>query len=122
MSLPEISAVNRQFETAAGNGDLAALAALYTPDAIVLPPDGPMVKGRGDIKQMWGAVAQELGLKSVHLTTVHFEHEGNTGHEVGEAALAISNGTVAVKYVVVWKKVDGQWRIHRDIWNSMPAA
>lgn len=26
-----------------------------------------------------------------------------------------------VKYVVVWKRVDGQWRLHRDIWNTMPA-
>jgi ketosteroid isomerase-like protein len=26
-----------------------------------------------------------------------------------------------VKFVVVWKKIDGQWRLHRDIWNSRAA-
>lgn len=26
--------------------------------------------------------------------------------------------TAVAKYVVVWKKEDGQWRLHRDIWNT----
>jgi len=118
MSLSEIAAVNRQFEAAARNGDLDGLASLYTVDAMALPPDGPIVKGRENIKQMWGSVAQQLGLKEVRLNTLTFEQEGNTGHEVGEATLTISGGTAVVKYVVVWKKADGQWRLHCDIWNS----
>jgi uncharacterized protein (TIGR02246 family) len=31
------------------------MASLYTPDAIALPPDGPVVKGRENIKQMWAS-------------------------------------------------------------------
>ena len=121
MSLSEISTVNRQFEAAARDGDLDGLASLYTVDAMALPPDGPIVKGRENIKQMWGSVAQQLGLKEVRLNTLNFEQEGNTGHEVGEATLTLSGGTAVVKFVVVWKKVDGQWRLHRDIWNSKGA-
>lgn len=122
MSLSEITAVNQQFEAAARSQDLDGLAALYTADAMVLPPDGPIVKGRQDIKQMWGMVAQQLGLKEVQLRTVSFEREGSLGHEVGEATLAVATGTLVVKYMVVWKKTDGQWRIHRDIWNSAPVS
>lgn len=122
MSLSEITAVNQQFEAAARSQDLDGLAALYTADAMVLPPDGPIVKGRPDIKQMWGMVAQQLGLKEVRLRTVSFEREGSLGHEVGEATLAVATGTLVVKYIVVWKKTDGQWRIHRDIWNSAPVS
>jgi uncharacterized protein (TIGR02246 family) len=122
MSLSEITAVNQQFEAAARSQDLDGLAALYTADAMVLPPDGPIVKGRQDIKQMWGMVAQQLGLKEVRLRTVSFEREGSLGHEVGEATLAVATGTLVVKYIVVWKKTDGQWRIHRDIWNSAPVS
>jgi len=40
MSRSEIAAVNRMFEEAAGKGDLESLAALYTRDAVALPPDG----------------------------------------------------------------------------------
>jgi uncharacterized protein (TIGR02246 family) len=118
MSLSEIAAVNRQFEDAARKGDLDRLASLYTPDAIALPPDGPVVKGREAIKQMWGTAAQQMGLKDVRLQTLDFEQAGDTGYEVGEATLALADRTAVVKFVVVWKKTDGQWRLHRDIWNA----
>jgi uncharacterized protein (TIGR02246 family) len=121
MSLSDISAVNRQFEDAARKGDLDRLASLYTADAIALPPDGPMVKGRQAIKQMWGTVAQQMGLKEVRLQTLDFEQAGDTGYETGEATLSLSGGTAVVKFVVVWKKVDGQWRLHRDMWNAKGA-
>jgi uncharacterized protein (TIGR02246 family) len=121
MSLAEISAVNRQFEDAARKGDLDRLASLYTPDAIAFPPDGPLVKGRDSIKQMWGTIAQQIGLKDVRLDTLDFEQVGDTGYEVGEATLAVSSGTAVVKFVVVWKKVGSQWRLHRDIWNAKGA-
>ena len=121
MSRSEIAAVNRQFEDAARKADLDRLASLYTPDAMALPPDGPIVKGRDSIKQMWGSVAQQMGSKDVRLSTLDFEQAGDTGYEVGEATLTLSGGTAVVKFVVVWKKVDGQWRLHRDIWNAKNA-
>jgi uncharacterized protein (TIGR02246 family) len=117
MSRAEIAAINRQFEDAARKGDLDRLASLYTADAMALPPDGPVVKGRESIKQMWGSIAQQIGLKDVRLDTLDLELTGDTGYEVGEATLTVSSGTAVVKFVVVWKKVDGQWRLHRDIWN-----
>jgi len=118
MSQAEISQVNRTFEDAARKGDLDTLASLYTRDAIALPPDGPFVRGRDAIKSMWGSVAQQLGLKDVRLETVELEIVGDSACEVGEAKLALANGPAVVKYVVVWKKVDGAWRLHRDIWNG----
>jgi len=118
MSRSEIAAVNRMFEEAAGKGDLEGLASLYTKDAVALPPDGPFVRGRDNIKQMWASIAQQIGLKSVKLETVDLEVAGEMAHEVGEAHLTLGSGTAVVKYVVVWKKADGQWRLHRDIWNT----
>ena len=118
MSQAEIVAVNRRFEDAAEKGDVDAIAALYTNDAIALPPDGPFVRGRDSIKQMWATVAQQLGLKSVRLQTVELEVVGDLAHEVGEAHLTLASGGAVAKYVVVWKKQEGRWRLHRDIWNT----
>lgn len=119
MSKADIGTVNRMFEDAARTGDLGRLASLYTPDAMALPPDGPLVRGRDGIKQMWGSIATEIGLKDVALHTLDLELAGDTAHEVGEATLQTQkHGTVVVKFVVVWKRVDGQWRLHRDIWNA----
>ena len=118
MSQQEIAAVNRQFEDAARKGDMDRLASLYTTDGMALPPDGPFVTGRDNIKQLWTSVAQQIGLKEVRLHTLDLELAGDTAYEVGEGALTLSSGAAVVKYVVVWKKVSGQWRLHRDIWNA----
>lgn len=119
MSQSEIAAVNRQFEDAARKGDLVRLASLYTADAIALPPDGQPVRGRDNIQQMWGNIARQLGLTDVQLNTLDLEVTGDTAYEVGEAKLSLSGGaSPALNFVVVWKKVGGQWRLHRDIWNT----
>jgi uncharacterized protein (TIGR02246 family) len=124
MSRAEIAAVDRMFEDAARKGDLERLASLYTPDAIAFPPDAPMVKGRDSIKQMWGSIAQQLALKDVKLETLELEESGDMACEVGRAILTLGAAgmpsTATVKFVVVWKKTDGQWRLHRDIWNAGP--
>lgn len=121
MSRAEIAAVNRQFEDAARAGDLERIASLYSADAMAFPPDGPIVKGHDNIKQMWGTIAQQIGLTDVKLDTLDLEITGDTASEVGEATLTTAGGTAVVKYVVVWKRVDGRWQIHRDIWNTKGA-
>jgi len=121
MSRTDIAAVNRAFEEAARKRDTERLAALYTADAIVMPPDAPFVKGREKIKQLWGSAIQQMGLKDVRLNTLDLEVTGDTAYEVGEAVLTLESGGATAKYVVVWKKVDGQWRLHRDIWNTKGA-
>lgn len=122
----QIAQANQTFEEAARRGDAERLASLYTLDAIAFPPDAPMVKGRQNIKELWGSVIRDMGLKSVNLKTVDLEVAGDTAYEVGEATLRLEPRggqatNAVVKYVVVWKKVDGQWRLHRDIWNAIPA-
>ena len=40
-------------------------------------------------------------------------------YEVGRYALSGQVGDIDHgKYIVVWKKVGGQWKLHRDIFNS----
>ena len=121
MSASDIAGINRQFEEAVRKGDLDRLASLYTPDAMAVPPDSRVVKGRENIKQMWGGIAQQLGLKDVRLNTLDLQLAGDTAYEVGEATLTVANGSAMVNFVVVWKKLDAQWRLHRDIWNARGA-
>ena len=126
MSQAEIAAVNRAFEDAARKGDAETLASLYTADGIVLPPDTSMIRGRDKIRQFWASAISGMGLKSVTLETLDLEIAGETAHEVGEATLALgpkggTATTAVVKFVVVWRKVGGQWRLHRDIWNAKGA-
>ena len=123
MSTTEIAATNRAFEEAVRKGDVDRLAHLYTPDAMALPPDGPVVKGRDAIKELWGGVIRDMALRDVKLQTLDLEVAGDTACEVGEARLTLEPPsseptTVTVKYVVAWKKAAGRWLLHRDIWNT----
>jgi ketosteroid isomerase-like protein len=47
---------NAKWEAAAKAGDAAAIAALYTSDALVLPPDQEMAKGRAGAEKVFGGM------------------------------------------------------------------
>ena len=119
-----IEAVNVKFGAAWGKKDAAALAALYTANAILLAPNATRVSGSQAILEFWKAAlsgAPPVG----KLTTAEVEAHGDTAHEVGSYELSAADGKVMDKgkYIVIWKREGGQWKMHRDIWNSdMPAA
>ena len=110
---------NQLFETEVGaKGDVAALDAVYTSQARILPPGAPMVEGREPIKTFWSQAIPALGVTAVKLTTVHAELAGDGVLEIGRADLTLSDGQVATaKYVVYWKQEDGAWKWNVDIWN-----
>jgi len=119
----EIVACNTRFVAAFGRGDAAALASLYTADAQLLPPHSDAVTGRDAIRAFWQGVI-DLGLKGAVLDTVEVEGVGETAIEVGRYTLRVAGGLVADagKYVVVWKREGGAWKLHRDIWNTSQPA
>ena len=126
---PARAAIEREgkaFTDAFDRGDVAAVAKLYAEDAIAFPPDGDMVKGRAAIEAMWKGV-RDTGAKSLDFDVIDVKSSGNLAAETGFATLHVqtagtAEAAVKVKYVVVWKKEGGSWKLYRDIWNSMPSA
>jgi uncharacterized protein (TIGR02246 family) len=121
-----IEAANAEFSKAFARGDANALAAMYTADAIAFPPDSEMIRGNQAIGNFWKTTRDD-GVRSATLTTVDVGRSGDVAYEVGNVSLTIQPAgkeqtTAAAKYVVVWKRQpDGSWKLHRDIWNSVPA-
>ncbi len=115
----DLQTTNRIFEQeVVANRNIDALDRVYTSAASVLPPGGEMVTGRENIKSFWRNALEALGVNSVRLETVSFETSGDTGYEIGRATLNFSGApSVTGKYVVVWKREDGAWKWHVDIWN-----
>jgi ketosteroid isomerase-like protein len=119
-----IAAGNQAFGTAVEKGDAAAIAALYSTNAEAFPPNSDVVRGPAAIQKMWQGVL-DSGVAGADLNTTEARAEGNLAYEVGTYAMKAKDGKVLDKgkYVVVWTKDGGAWKIHRDIWNtSMPAA
>jgi uncharacterized protein (TIGR02246 family) len=118
-----IVAGNRAFAAALKKGDSTAIAAMYAPKAKVLPPNSTAVGGREGIRRFWQG-AMDAGVKSATLTTVDVETEGDLAVETGRFVLFGADGKKldSGKYIVVWKRSKGEWKLFRDIWNSSAAA
>ena len=118
-----IEAAGHKFEAAAAKGDGAAIGALYTADAMLLPPNSDLVKGSQAITDFWKA-AVGAGVVA-KFAIVEVSAHGDVAHEVGTYDMKSPDGQALDrgKYIVVWKRDGGQWKLHRDIWNSsMPAT
>lgn len=119
-----VEAANKKFMAAVAKGDAAALASLYATDAHVFPSHSDIVKGRAAIQALWESVI-DSGIAAADVATLEVEASGPLAVVTGTYVMKTRDGRVADrgKYMVVWKKVGGQWLIHRDISNtSQPAA
>ncbi|HEX6324805.1 MAG TPA: DUF4440 domain-containing protein [Vicinamibacterales bacterium] len=120
-----IEAANKKhFIDAAPKGDATLIAGVYTEDAVAYPANSDAVKGRAALQAMWKSVL-ESGITGFDLVTGEVETAGDMAWETGTYAMTLKDGTVADrgKYVVIWTRVNGEWKIHRDIWTtSLPAA
>lgn len=114
-----IEAANKVFEATFARGDSSGLGALYTGNAQLLPAQSDFVTGTQAIAQFWQAVF-DSGVKGVTLIALEVEDLGDKANEVGKLELQDANGKVLdrAKYVVIWKKEGGSWKLHRDIWTT----
>jgi uncharacterized protein (TIGR02246 family) len=119
----QIDANNAAWAAAANRGDAAAVAAMYTETATMLPPGMPVQKGRAAIEKTVSAIGGS-GIRNFALTSVDVAQVGpDTAREIGRFSLeapAPKKHWVKVegKYVVVWKLVGGKWLLDVDIWNT----
>jgi uncharacterized protein (TIGR02246 family) len=123
-----IEKLGAAFADAFNRGDTAAIAAMYSDDAIAFPPDSDLVQGRSAIEALW-KTTRDSGMKDLAFTVLDVQSSGDLAVEVGKADFKIQAANQAesssqtVKYVVVWKRQrDGAWKLFRDIWNGMPSA
>lgn len=115
----EIAAANDKFMAAIAQQDAAAVAALYTKGGQVLPPNSDFVTGPEAIQGLWQAVL-DMGIRRAVMEIVEVEDHGKTAIEVSTYTLYAEGDAVADKgkYIVIWKKKKGDWKLHRDIFNS----
>src|SRR3984957_20242261 len=98
--------------------DMSALEQVYTPDAHILPPGADMVAGVSVSQCVCLQAITGVYVKDASLSTVSAETAGEDVVEIGRAALTLAGGQVVpVKYVVHWKRHEGNWKWHTDIWN-----
>lgn len=112
----------RAWVEAARAEDAAALARLYTGDAVFLPPGRPEIVGRERIESLFAAQFEQMDATyefEIREIVVSGDWAFRRGAYTVRAALADgSTRTVRDKFLDVWHRgEDGRWRIARDIWN-----
>jgi len=119
----EIMAVNDSFMEAIRSGDVKAVVGFYTEQARIMPPNAPVFEGRENITNMWGAML-EAGPMNLQFETISAEGFGTTAVEEGAYKVLSPDGQAVDhgKYIVIWKKVNGKWLLHQDIFNSSVAS
>jgi uncharacterized protein (TIGR02246 family) len=115
--------LTKTFVAGANAKDGARIGALYAEDAVLMPPNQEMVRGRAAIQAYWQGLL-DAGAKDVSLTTTHVASSGNVAYEAGTyqftmAAPGAQPVTDRGKYLVGFRReADGKWRMAYDVFNS----
>ncbi len=117
-----IDAENAKFMDAFKKGDSVGAASNYSDDAVMLPPNSEPVSKTG-IASLWGSF-MGMGVKDVKLVSDDIAGNAEIISETGHYEIYAAENKMIDKgkYVVVWKPVNGVWKMYRDIWNTSMAA
>lgn len=115
---PELLANAEAWEQSLNSGDIDSIAALYAEDARLLPPNAEMAQGLDAVRAAFGEMI-DAGLTG-SLDTTEAMVAGDLGYRVGTYSLQAPDGSLVDrgKYIEVWRKIGGDWKISADIWNS----
>jgi len=121
-----IKAAHRAFAESAVRHDLDGIMSVFAVDAIIMPPDAEMVKGRDAIRRHWKG-ALDGGLSGLKINPTNIQVIGDVAIEIGHATISMASAGAAatgtkVKYIEIWKKVRGHWRVYRGSWNARSPA
>ena len=118
----EIEEANRNFMDLVAKGDSVGLANAYTTDTKFMSAGAPAVVGRANIQKAMSDIVKS-GIAKVDLRLKEVFGTEDLIAEEGELTLFVKNNVVSEeKYIVLWKKEDGKWKLFRDVFNSnLPA-
>ncbi|MFW6079382.1 MAG: YybH family protein [Gemmatimonadota bacterium] len=108
-----------------GRGDAAGAAALYAPDALLLPPDGRVIEGRDAIRSFWAATVASTRILDAASNTTDVRRDGGLASVASRYTLVTStDGGDEVESrgttLLVWRRTGDGWRIHADMWTAEP--
>jgi ketosteroid isomerase-like protein len=119
-----IHKLDAEFMKAANGKNAGALVkAFYAADAVLMPPNHPIVEGPAAIQGFLQGMI-DAGLTSFKLETTSVAASGDLACGQGRYALSLSPAGAAPmhdegKYIVVYRRQpNGSWRAVSDIFNS----
>ena len=116
--------LDKQWGQYASAGDVAKVVALYAKNGALVWPNEPVHQNTNAITEAWqGLIAPpnqpKPGIKfEFHSDLIVLAESNDLASDYGSVALSIPGlAPVIAKYVVVWQKIDGIWKVLYDSWN-----
>jgi uncharacterized protein (TIGR02246 family) len=117
-----IKALDAKLVEAIATKNADAVVAFYSSDAVFLPPNQDAKTGEA-LKQDW---ANMFAMNNASLTfaptSVEVDEHGDRAIDIGTYTFSFDSDQGKVedhgKYVEVWEKIDGQWKIAVDMYNT----
>ncbi len=111
-----------RFAEAFNRGDLAAVVALHSADALLLGPDSPAERGGQAVEEGFREML-DAGWKNIEFGSVQIGSGGDLGYHVGTLAADVpmkggSVQRVTGKFLDIYKPdAAGSWKIHVTMFN-----
>ncbi|MFH1699667.1 MAG: DUF4440 domain-containing protein [Candidatus Zixiibacteriota bacterium] len=101
-------------------GDLNWIMNLHAADAIQFPAGAEMIQGKEALKAAWEGIISTKEIEiSWESTTAFVSASNDMAYDYGIVKVKNADGSVENgKYVVVWTRENGEWKIALDIFNS----
>jgi uncharacterized protein (TIGR02246 family) len=91
--------------------DSDRIARFYAEDGVFLWPGTPLTEGRAAIREAWANFMQTPGFELTFWPVrIETAQAGDMALEVGAFRLMGQEG----KYIITWKKIEGEWMIVAD--------
>jgi len=112
-----------EWASAYNAGAVDRIVALYADDAVVMPPDAPSASDHAALRSY---LAKDIAASRAAGVTLALNGDdevvasGDMGWHRGTFNAVGKDGVTVVtgKYLEIWQRQHGQWRIVRDIWNN----
>lgn len=99
--------------------DAEAISGFYTEKGALLPPQGKALIGRSPILAHY-ANAFANGVAGLKYRILEIDQTSeDTAIEIGETLVVFKSQTITGRSMHIWKKVDGEWYLHRDMFHVL---
>ncbi len=124
-----IRALVEQWIAAIETGDVDGVLALYTDDAVRLPPDGPAFSGKEAFEEYFSGAFEQFSFEVVWPVegTEEIVVADGWAYHLSEYAMLVTpkegGETMEEKgnvVVIIQRQPDGSWKFAREIWNHPP--
>lgn len=115
--------LDRRWQAAIEAKDVATAASFFAPEGVQMPANAPTVVGREAIHQWFDEWLPDPNISNIFMPEViEVAASGDLAYDRGTYRFVMDSPEGRIedvgKYLLIWKKIDGEWKAIADISNS----